>query len=303
MSLDADRLIDRRRLKRRLTFWRLAAIIAIVALIAAVAGRYADGLSGEYIAKLTVEGIILDDTDRTDAIAAIAEDDRAKALIVYIDSPGGSVVGGESLFRGLRAVAAAKPVVAVMGDLATSAGYMAAIGADRVFARAGSVTGSIGVIMQSADVTGLLDKLGIKPEIIKSAPLKAQPNPFEPFSREAREATRVVVADIFELFVDMVAERREMARERVLGLADGRVFTGRQAKANGLVDDLGGEAEARQWLTEARGVAEGLPVRPVEIARDDGWWRELLDSSVGKSVFSERLRLDGLVSVWHPDGR
>lgn len=303
MSLDADRLIDRRRLKRRLTFWRLAAIVAIVGLIAMAVGRYADGVSGAYVAKLTVEGIILDDADRTAALEAIGRDDRAKALVVYIDSPGGSVVGGESLFRGLRAVAAAKPVVAVMGDLATSAGYMAAIGADRVFARAGSVTGSIGVIMQSADVTGLLDKLGIKPEIIKSAPLKAQPNPLEPFSAEAREATRVVVADIFELFVDLVVERRNMAREQVLVLADGRVFTGRQAKANGLVDDLGGEAEARRWLAEVHGLPEELPTHPVEIAREDGWWRAFLESVVGKSVFSERLRLDGLVSVWHPDGR
>jgi len=303
MSLDADRLIDRRRLKRRLSFWRLAAIVAVVGLIAVAVGRYADGVSGAYVAKLTVEGIILDDAERTAALEAVGRDDRAKALVVYIDSPGGSVVGGESLFRGLRAVATAKPVVAVMGDLATSAGYMAAIGADRVFARAGSVTGSIGVIMQSADVTGLLDKLGIKPEIIKSGPLKAQPNPLEPFSAEAREATRVVVADIFDLFVEMVVERRDMAREDVLALADGRVFTGRQAKANGLVDDLGGEAEARRWLAEVHDVPEGLPAHAVEIAREDGWWRAFLGSVVGKSVFSERLRLDGLVSVWHPDGR
>lgn len=303
MSLDADRLIDRRRLKRRLTFWRLAALVAVVALVAAVAGRYVEDVSDGHVARLAIEGIIIDDAARTAALEAVSKNRHAKALIVYIDSPGGSVVGGESLFRDLRAVAAAKPVVAVMGDLATSAGYMAAIGADRVFARAGSVTGSIGVIMQSADVTGLLDKLGIKPEIVKSAPLKAQPNPLEPFSPEAREATRAVVLDVFDLFVDLVADRREMARERVLELADGRVFTGRQAKASGLIDDLGGETEARRWLTEARGVAEGLPVRPVEIVREDGWWRRLIEAVVGKTVFSERLRLDGLVSVWHPEGR
>jgi len=303
MSLDADRLIDRRRLKRRLTFWRLAALVAVVAFVAAAAGRFVEDLSGGYVARLAVEGIIVDDAARTAVLKSVARDRRAKALIVYIDSPGGSVVGGEALFRDLRSVAEAKPVVAVMGDLATSAGYMAALGADRVVARAGSVTGSIGVIMQSADVTGLLDKLGIKPEIVKSAPLKAQPNPLEPFGPEAREATRAVVRDVFELFVDLVAERRGMARERVLDLADGRVFTGRQAVANGLIDGLGGEAEARQWLTEVHGVDEGLPARAVEIPRDDRWWRWLIESVVGKTVFSERLRLDGLVSVWHPEGR
>lgn len=303
MSLDADRLLDRRRLKRRLTFWRIAAVIALVALVVGVAGRFKGVVSGAYVARLTVAGIILDDAERNAALDAVAADPQAKALIVAIDSPGGSVVGGESLYRSLRAIAAVKPVVAVMGDLATSAGYMTALGADRIFARAGSVTGSIGVIMQSADMTGLLDKLGIKPEIIKSAPLKAQPNPLEPFTASAREATRKVVMDIYDLFVDLVAERRAMPRETVLALADGRVFTGRQAKADGLIDEVGGEAEARRWLAEAKGVAAKLPVRSVEIARDDGLWRRLLDSSIGKAVFSERLRLDGLISVWHPDFR
>ena len=302
MSLDADRLIDRRRLKRRLTFWRLAAIVAIVGLIAAVAGRYADGVSGAYVAKLTVDGIILDDVGRIVELRKIADDDRAKALIVYINSPGGTVVGGESLYFSLREVAADKPVVAVMGDLATSAGYMVAIAADHIIAQSSSITGSIGVIIQSADLTGLLAKLGIKPEIIKSAPLKAQPNPLEPFSDEARDALRLVIADVFDMFVGMVEQRRDMAREEVLGLADGRVFTGRQARANGLVDQLGGLDEARLWLARFHGVSKDLPVRRVHIPRDDEWWRILLESAVGKSVFSERLRLDGLVSVWHPDG-
>lgn len=301
MSLDADRLLDRRRLKRRLTFWRIAAVVALVALVVGVAGRFKGMVSGAYVARLSVEGIIVDDAARNAALDAVTVDGNAKALIVYINSPGGSVVGGESLYRSLRTVAAVKPVVAVMGDLATSAGYMTALGTDRIFARAGTVTGSIGVIMQSANVTGLLDKLGIKPEIVKSAPLKAQPNPFEPFTPPAREVIRQVVLDIFGLFVDMVAERRAMPREQVLGLADGRIFTGRQAKAEGLIDEVGGEVEARRWLDEAKGVAETLPTRRVEIAREEGVWRDLLDSAVGKAVFSERLRLDGLISVWHPD--
>jgi len=301
MSLDADQWLDRRRLKRRLTFWRVAAILALIGLGIAAAGRFSGLVPRAYVAHLTIEGIILDDKARDDALDAVARDAGARALIVYINSPGGSVVGGESLFRGIRAVAAVKPVVAVMGDLATSAGYMTALGADRLFARAGSLTGSIGVIMQSADVTGLLEKIGIKPEIIKSAPLKAQPNPLEPFSDEARAATRSVILDVFDQFINLVVERRAIARDKVVALADGRVFTGRQALENGLIDDLGGEAEARQWLAESRSVAESLPVREVRIEREDELWRQLLDSAMGKAVFSERLRLDGLVSLWHPD--
>jgi len=302
MSLEADRLIDRHRLKRRLAFWRVVGVVAVIALIVAVAARIAPLPSvGDHVAYLDVEGLILDDRARTDALDAIAKNDRAKALVVYLNTPGGSVVGGEDLFRGLRKVGESKPVVAVMGDVAASAGYMTALGADRIFARAGTLTGSIGVIMQSADVTGLLDKIGIKPTTVKSASLKAQPNPMEPFTEEARTASRAVVLDVFDLFVGMVSDRRGMARDDVLKLADGRVFTGRQAVAEGLIDALGGEAEARQWLADEKGVAVSLPARYVDTTPEEGLWRRFLDSSLGKTVFSERLRLDGLVALWHPD--
>ena len=283
MSFEADQLIDRRRLKRRLAFWRVVGVLGVVVAVAVAAGRLAPWSTGDYVARLTVEGIILNDLARNDALRMIAEDDSARALIVYLDTPGGSVVGGESLYRGLRAIAERKPVVAVMGDLAASAGYMTAIGADRIFARAGSLTGSIGVIMQSADITGLLDKLGIKPETVKSAPLKAQPNPMEPFTPEAREATREVVLDFYNLFVDMVAERRPLSRERVLELADGRVFTGRQALESELIDYIGDETEARAWLDQVRGIDLSLPLREVEIRYDDGLWREFLGSIMGKN--------------------
>ncbi|MBL6929414.1 MAG: signal peptide peptidase SppA [Rhodospirillales bacterium] len=301
MSLEADQLIDRRRLKRRLAYWRVFGILAALVLVVAAVGRFSPWAGRDYVALLNVEGIILDDRARDATLRGIAENNSARALVVYIDSPGGSVVGGETLYLSLRAVAENKPVVAVMGDVATSAGYMAALGADYIFARSGSVTGSIGVIMQSADITGLLEKLGIKPESVKSAPLKAQPNPMEPFSPQAREATRAVVLDVFNSFVDLVAERREMAREDALKLADGRIYTGRQAKALSLVDELGGERKARKWLAATHGIDESMPVHNVRIEREDGVWREFLDSSVGKTVFSERLRLDGLISLWQPD--
>ena len=192
-------------------------------------------------------------------------------------------------------------MVAVIGELGTSAGYMSALGSDYIIARESSITGSIGVILQSTDITGLLDKLGVKPESVKSSPLKSQPNPLEPFSEEARAATEAVVADIYDLFVGMVAERRRMSRERVAPLADGRIFTGRQALRQGLIDGVGGEAEARDWLASAHGIAASLPVRPVKARRDGGILRDMLDDVVGKTLFSERLRLDGLISLWHPE--
>lgn len=187
-----------------------------------------------------------------------------------------------------------------MGELATSAAYMTALGSDYIVAHDGTLTGSIGVILQTADVTGLLGKLGIKPEAIKSSPLKAQPNPFETFTPEAREATRKVVGDVYEMFVSMVGERRHLSREQLELVTDGSIFTGRQAKAKGLVDALGGEREARAWLEATHGIAQSLPVRDLELLGPGEELHHLIGGIVGKALSSERLTLDGLVSVWHP---
>jgi protease-4 len=300
MALESDRLLDRRRLKRRLAFWRIVAVAAIVAAVISGFARFAGLGAGDHLARLDIDGIIFDDPPRIEAVRALAENHKAKALIVRIDSPGGTVVGGESLFSALRFVAGKKPVVAVIAELGTSAGYMAALGADRIVARPGSITGSIGVILQTTDVTGMLGKIGVHAEAIKSSPLKAQPSPLEPLSAEGRTATQAVVDDIYAMFIDLVAERRKLPRAGARRLADGRVFTGRQAKANGLIDALGGRKEAVDWLISAHGIAADLPVEPVRIPRDKKFLSGLLDDLFGKTMLSERLRLDGLVSLWHP---
>jgi protease-4 len=301
MALDADLIVDRRRLKRRLNFWCLLALALIVAVVIIAVGRF-DLLAerGDRVARLAVSGVLHDNFRRGDLLKNIRDNVNIRALIVHINSPGGTVVGGEALYQGLKDVAGTKPVVAVLGELATSAAYMAAVGADHIIARAGTVTGSIGVLMQTADITGMLKNLGIAPVSIKSSPLKAQPSPLEPFTDEARTATRDVVSDMYAMFVDMLVEGRAMNRDRVLVLADGRIFTGRQALAHGLIDAIGAEPEARQWLAANRNVALDLPAVDVEVEERDGGWTGLLSSLIGKTLFSERLTLDGLLSVWHP---
>jgi len=303
MSLDPDYVVERRRLKRRLTFWRVVGIVAIVVAVIAAAGRFKLIAHRDHVARISIDGLILDDTARDEALADVAGNKKARALLVRIDSPGGTYVGGEALYQTLRRVAEKKPVVAVMGTTATSAGYMTALASDHIVARASSLTGSIGVIMQTADITGLLEKLGIKPETVKSGALKAQPNPMEPFTPEARKATETVVKDFYDMFVSLVAERRSLAKAKVLELSDGRVFSGRQALAQGLVDQIGAEPEARKWLQETHKIADSLPVKDVEVKHEDEPWRDLLGKAVGKVLFSERLRLDGVLSVWHPDLR
>lgn len=300
MSVDSDWLVDRRRLKRRLTAWQAMAVLGVIAAVIAAIGRFSGFIDRPHVARIDINGMIVEDADRDQALTDLAEDDSAKALIIRIDSPGGTVVGGETLYSRLRQIAEKKPTVAVLGEIATSAAYMTAIGSDHIVAHDGTLTGSIGVILQTADLTGLLDKLGIKPESIKSSPIKAQPNPLEPFTPDAREAIRKVVADVYDMFVSMVQERRKLSPEEVKAVADGSVFTGRQAKANGLVDVLGGEREARAWLAEKHGISRSLPVRDVELYGPGEELRDMVGSLVRKALFSERLTLDGVVSVWHP---
>ncbi len=298
---DVDQLLDRRRLKRRLAAWRLVAVLAIVAFGMALVGHYFDGLRERHVARLDVVGLIVDDPDLLDALDEIENDDDAEALIVRIDSPGGTTVGGEALHDALRRVAKKKPVVAVIGTVGASAGYLTAIAAHHIVARESSITGSIGVILQTADLTGLLEKLGIKPESIKSGALKATPSPLEPLTDEARAVTQAIVDDAHRWFVRLVAEDRGLTGEEADRLADGRIYTGRQALANKLIDAIGGEREARQWLEDQREIPASLPVVDVIYWDEEVEILDWLEGLAGKTFLSERLTLDGLVSVWHPE--
>lgn len=303
MSYDPDALLDRRRLKRRLRIWQGVTILAVVGIVLASLQASGGLLRGDRIARIYVEGLIVRDDARSATLADLASDDSIRAVIVHIDSPGGTVVGGEDLYRGLRDIAEAKPVAAVMGTVATSAAYMAGIGADRVFVREGTVTGSIGVILQSANVVELLDKIGIEPVTIKSSPLKGTPSPVEPLSEDARDAAQVVVRDLYDFFVAIVAERRPLDGADVRRLADGRIFAGRQAVENGLVDAIGDERDAVAWMVESEGVPSGLPVDTVDAPAEAETLFERLLGVSGKSLFSNALTLDGMVSLWQPAAR
>ncbi|MCO6417655.1 signal peptide peptidase SppA [Siccirubricoccus sp. KC 17139] len=304
MSLDADLLIDRRRLKRRLALWRGLAVLLLLAGALTFAARES-GLSfpgREHVARLTVQGFIGDDRKLFEALEALGEDRATRALIVAIDSPGGSVGGGEALYATLQRLREKKPVVAVMRGTAASAAYMAALGTDRVYARDSTVTGSIGVLLQAVDVSELAARLGVRGEAIVSGPLKAQPNPLQPLSPEGRAALQAVVQDMYEQFLAKVVAARRLPEEKVRALADGRVFTGRQALAEGLIDAIGGEAEARAWLAAERQVPESLPVREVETRGPAERLFGALFQGFWKSVISEWLGVDGPRLLWQLPG-
>ena len=298
MALEPDLLLDRRRLKRQLGFWRGALILGVVLGAAAMfSGPLPEGtgLGGEHVARLPLNGTITDNRELVRLVERAGRDPQVRALLVAIDSPGGTVAGGEALHTAIRGVrATGKPVVAVMGATAASAGYMVALPAERIFAREATLTGSIGVILQSFEVSELMERLGLRAEALTSGPLKDQPSPFRPLTEQGRASLNAVVQDMQSQFVAMVATGRNMPEARVRELADGRVLTGRQALALGLVDAIGGEAEARRWLAEThslpadlrlrdldpRGTAErvlsmastGLWEGGVAVLRTQGWW-------------------------------
>jgi protease-4 len=306
MPLDADLLLDRRRLKRRLSLWRAAAVLAVAAVALAFGlseERRADllpGLGSAHVARLNISGFIGDDRKLIEELDRLRRNESVRAVLVAIDSPGGSVAGGESLHAALARMAADKPVVAVMGGTAASAGYMVALPAQRIFARQATVTGSIGVILQSFDASGLLAWLGVRPETVASGRFKDQPSPFRPLTEEGRAELERVIRDLHTQFITMVAEGRAMDPARVRELADGRVFTGREALALGLVDAIGGEAEARAWLAETRDVPASLPARDIEI-------RGLAERTFGailgfvtKSFADEWVGVDRMRALWQP---
>jgi protease IV len=324
MSLDSDVIVDRRRIRRKLTFWRVVAALVAIAAIVAVGviatpgGRGALTTSGS-IARIHIDGLILSDQDRVEALERL-EKSQAAAVIVHINSPGGTTAGGEQLYDAMMRLKAKKPLVVVVEGLAASAAYMTAIAADHIIAQKTSLVGSIGVLFQFPNFGELLKTVGVKVEEVKSSPLKAAPNGFEPTSPEARAALDALVKDTYAWFRGLVKERRGMDDELLEKVADGRVFTGRQAVDLKLIDQLGDEKTAVAWLVEQKGVKPDLPVRDFKLAPRFGdltflrtaasitldalglgaFARQIEQAGVAQAV--DRLGLDGMLALWHPAG-
>ncbi|MEL7469944.1 MAG: signal peptide peptidase SppA, partial [Pseudomonadota bacterium] len=227
MTATADMILERRRIRRRLTFWRIIAIAAVlVAVLMMIPNSIA---SGDHIARVSIDGVIQDDPDRDRLLKKLVDDDAVKAVIVRINSPGGTVVASEALYEQLRSIAEDKPVVAVMTEYAASGGYITALASDYIIARGNTLTGSIGVLSQVPNVAGLMEMIGVGVTRIKSAPLKAEPSVTEVPSPAALKAQEALIADMFGWFRGLVEERRGLSGEALNRVTDGRAFTGRQA--------------------------------------------------------------------------
>ena len=324
MSLDSDLIVDRRRIRRKLTFWRVLAALFAIAAIAVVGLAVSPGGRGTFstsgsIARINIEGLIRSDQDRVEALERL-ENSQAAAVVVHINSPGGTTAGSEQLYDSLVRLKAKKPLVVVVEGLAASGGYITAIAADHIVAQQSSLVGSIGVLFQFPNFSDLLKTVGVKVEEVKSSPLKAAPNGFEPTSQEARDALDALVKDSYAWFKDLVKTRRGMDEAQLDKVSDGRVFTGRQAVGLKLIDELGDEKTAVTWLVDQKNVKKDLPVRDYKLGPRFGDLTFLrtaasvvLDSlglsavarhveQIGVAQAVDRLSLDGMLALWHPAG-
>lgn len=324
MSFESDLIVDRRRIRRKLTFWRVVSGLLVIAAVVGggvlltPAGRQA--VTGDSaIARVKIEGLIRSNDQRVAALERL-EKSNAAAVIVHINSPGGTTAGSEQLFDALTRLKAKKPMVVVVEGLAASGGYITALASDHIIAQQTSLVGSIGVLFQFPNFTDLLKTVGVKVEEVKSAPLKAAPNGFEPTSPEARAALDALVKDSFAWFKDLVKTRRRMDDAALQAVSDGRVFTGRQAMGLKLVDELGDEKTAVKWLQAQNKIKGDLPVRDYKLAprfSDMTFLRAaaaMAFESLGLpaaarfvgggavTALGEQLQLDGMLALWRPAG-
>lgn len=302
MPMTVDTILERMQLKKRVAFWRNIAFAIIGLFVLALVNKSQDmiGVGEDYIARIEIEGLILEDADRIKALRQLRDDDRVKAVILAINSPGGTIVGGESLYKIIKEIAKEKPVAASMGGVATSGGYMVAIAADRIYAYEGTITGSIGVLLQAAEITELADKIGVNLLTFKTSELKGAPSPFEKVTPAVKDYIQNSLAEAEKVFVNIVAEAREMPIEKVTPLANGGIYLGNEAVTLGLIDAIGDEEDAIEWLKSERNIASDLKIRAYPLKKEEAGFSKLFSLYQGKQNYLTQLFENGLMAVWRP---
>jgi protease-4 len=320
MSIDAEMISDRRKLRRKLSFWRVLGVLALIAMVVtaglSLTERRAGALESAHIARISVDGFIAGSSRTTELFKRVGESSAVSGVVISINSPGGTTTGSEELYRSIRQLADKKPLVAFVDGTAASGGYITAIAADHIVARETSLVGSIGVLFQYPDASGLLGQLGLKVEEVKSAPLKAEPSPFKPTSPEARAALQQVVNDTYDWFKRLVRDRRSMSDQELATVSTGQIFSGRQGVALKLVNAVGSERDAVAWLETTKGVRKDLPVRDWKPRGNRDFslfsWAAFGADLLGFETVAQTFhqfaasagiaQLDGLLAVWHPAG-
>jgi len=253
-----------------------------------------------HIAKITIDNIITHDSFRYKKLEELSKNKNTKAVIAFINSPGGTVVGGETLYKSIKNIAQQKPVVSVMGEVATSAAYMASLGSNYIFAQEGTITGSVGVLVLTSEITELVKKIGISTEVIKSGDLKSSPSPLEKMTPKAREEIEKIVKEISKNFINLVKIERKLDNNKTQLISDGRIFTGQSAIQIGLIDAIGNIKEAKEYLKTKYNITK-LPLLDFQIKKKETFIEKFLLHFTGNINARKFLNLRGLISIWSPN--
>lgn len=257
----------------------ITAIIVIISIFSAITGKVP---LGDKVAVVRVEGVIIDSKGVIEELKDYSSDSSVKAIVLRVDSPGGGVAPSQEIYDEVVKAKEKKKVVVSMGSVAASGGYYISCPADKIVANAGTLTGSMGVIMEIPNIEGLMQKIGVENQIVKSGEHKDIASIFKTMSPDERQLLQVVLDDVHEQFIEAVSRGRGLSIDDVKLLADGRIFTGRMAKGVGLVDELGNLEMAIKLAAELSGI-EGEP-EVVEKEEDAGFF-DLLRSSFARNFF------------------
>ena len=300
--------------RRKLFLWRFFSFVLAISLLYIFFSNPKTNISSKpHIANYNISGLLVNADQILEDLEYLDFEDNVKAIIITVDSPGGTTVTAEEIFLKIRSISLNKPIVVVMKNIATSGAYLFSIGADRIFARENTITGSVGVLLQWARIDQGLEKLGIEMKEVKSGKLKAEPDLFGESDEEALVLTQKIVDETYAWFLNLITERRRIGDYAISLISDGRIFTGRQALDLNLIDEIGGNREAKLWLIENREINTDLEI----LAYDQNKNTNFIELSVAKimdyfnmnSSYGDRLKnnlslinIDGLLSIWqHPN--
>ena len=276
---------------------RLLIIVIVILLIVTASLQFQQ--KENFIAKITVEGIIKDRNDILEQLRNLDKDQNVKGLITVINSPGGTYVGSKEIHESIKKLSKKIPTVAYMREMATSGGYLVSLSSDRIFGNEGTITGSIGVILQTADISQLLGKLGINPVIIKSGDLKAVPNPAEEIDEKKLNYLKDIIKKMQTEFLHLVKKSRDISSSTLDLVSDGRIVTGKQAKDLKLIDAVGTENDALSWLKKEAGLDDDVRVKDLSIQSEI---TELLNFSFLKKKINylNQNFYNGFIAIWTP---
>ena len=244
-----------------------------------------------YIAKVSIENIIYTDDDFSILLDDLKNDQNVKAILVDLNSPGGTIVGSQTIYNKLKSLGENVPIAVSMKEVAASGGYLISLAADRIFCYKGTITGSVGVILQTVNLNNLLEKIGLEPLIVKSGSMKSVPNPFEKVDEEKKEKIISLVDNMAEQFLNLVIQSRNLSKKEIDLISDGSVFTGAQAKEINLVDEIGDEQDAITWLKKKADLDDKTKV--LEIKKPESF---LNDINLNTSNILKKM--SGILAIW-----